>query len=252
MRLALLLALLVPSFADAAPVAQWVWSRRDVAALASVRRAHPEIRAAVSVAQIDYENGVSTHLRLSPRTVSGAAWVVRFDDSFHAAWSQPAEALATEVNAALSRLLAAARAKPSEIQLDYDCPVSRLDRFAALVRSLRGASLSGHAVWVTSLVSHVQRPEYGLLFAGAIDGHIVQLFDTGDLPSKAGAASLARALEAAALPFRIGIGAFERGRRTRHEEWIGRLAPLATSRHFRGTLVFPAGFDWTALRPRLP
>jgi hypothetical protein len=109
-------------------------------------------------------------------------------------------------------------------------------------------------VWITSLVSHVRSPEYGSNFRGVVDGHVVQLFDTGDTFSPASVERLARSLQRADIPFMVGVGTYERmlagGRRTNHRAWFEHVSDLSTVRGYRGVWIFPAGQPYLSLLPR--
>jgi hypothetical protein len=139
----------------------------------------------------------------------------------------------------------------AELQLDYDCPERRLARWAGVVRALGRGPLAGRPLWVTSLPSHVRNAGYGDLFRGAVAGHVVQVFDTGERFGANALGDLAAALDAHRLPFRLGVGAFERETRTgrtAHRAWFAAAPALAESRWYRGTWVFPAGSAWLAYR----
>jgi hypothetical protein len=254
-----------PSAAPAARSAsvdgQWVWSAADVARLSDARRTVPALLPGVWVATIAFaHDGVTQRLALSP-AVAGAtgpvAAVIRFDDAFHAAWGAADDAtLARTVGArvaALTARLDAAAPRVVEVQLDYDCPERRLPRWAALVHALARGPLAGRTVWVTSLPAHVRHPEYGALLRGAVAGHIVQLFDTGVRPTPAALAALSASLDRQALPYRVGLGAFERvrrdGARTEHLAWFAAGPLLARSPWYRGRWVFPAGARWVEHLP---
>ncbi len=244
---------------------QWVWNTADLALWRRARATHPALRPGVWVSTVWWEGGatggVQQRLALSPRPAAGAplAIVVRFDDRMHAAWlAAPDSVIAARLDARLDtllRLVAATGADAHEVQLDYDCPVRRLARWAAVVRRLHAGALAGREVWVTSLVAHVAQREYGDHFRGVVSGHIVQLFDTGDEPSRAATAHLAAQLDRAALPYRVGLGAFERvlrspdrrTRLTRHRAWFALAPALARSPWYRGLWVFPGGQPWTTL-----
>ena len=244
---------------------QWVWSTADLALWRRALATRPTVRPGVWVSTVWWEGGatggVQQRLALSPRPLAPApiAVVVRFDDRMHAAWlAAPDSVIAAQLDARVAqllRLVAATGADVREVQLDYDCPVRRLARWAAVVRRLHAGALAGREVWVTSLVAHVAQPEYGTHFRGVVSGHIVQLFDTGDEPSPAAAARLAAQLDRAALPYRVGLGAFERvlrsgdgsTRLTHHRAWFALVPALARSRSYRGLWVFPGGQPWTPL-----
>jgi hypothetical protein len=62
---------------------------------------------------------------------------------------------------------------------------------------------------MTSLTSQLRHDDFGKLFARR-DGTHPQVFDTGERFSDEAAASLRERLDRVALPFRLGLGAFER------------------------------------------
>ena len=246
---------------------QWIWSPADLARWRQAHARHPALLPGVWVSTIWWErDGARQQLALSPRPLAGQplAVVVRFDDRMHAAWLAAGDGaagdsvVAAQLDARLTELLRLVRATGAdvrEVQLDYECPVRRLARWAAVVRRLHAGALAGQEVWVTSLVAHVGRRDYGEHFRGVVSGHIVQLFDTGDEPSSAAAARLAAALDRARLPFRVGLGAFERvvpagngdARLTHHRAWFALAPSLARSAWYRGLWVFPGGQPWESL-----
>ena len=136
----------------------------------------------------------------------------------------------------VSTLTAVARsgASPGEVQLDFDCPVRLLPRYAALVKALGQGARRGRSLWITSLYAHVQAAAYGELFRGLVAGHLLQLFDTGDGLRPAQAEEVVRTVEARGVPFQLGLGAFER-------------SPL-----YRGLWIFPGGQRWLPLVEEKP
>lgn len=262
-RLALLcLALCVPARAIAAPAGQWVWSRADVDVLARARDVRADLEAAVQVAELRFLDGeVHSALRLPPAIVPRAGSVViRLHDSFHVAWSGPPEVVERALADALGRVLALVRSTAPQtrvLQLDYDCPTRFLPRWAALLAALRARGLfDGYELWITSLVAQLRDERFGRLFRPLVSGHIVQVFDTGELASEAARAELSSLLTRADLPFRVGLGAFERARggaqRTEHVAWWQLTAALAAHPRFRGTWVFAAGQNWADSLRGLP
>jgi hypothetical protein len=188
---------------------------------------------------------------LSPALIATVrAVVVRFDDSFHAFWKKSDAEIVEETDRLLSDLLhgvAATGAEPGEIQLDYDCPERLLPRWSKLLRALSARSLKNREVWITTLTSQLRRDDFGKLFRGAMTGHIPQVFDTGERFSHEAAADLRENLDRAGVPFRLGLGAFERvgaGSSTDHGRWQGALPLLEQSGWYRGLWVFPAGQPW--------
>jgi len=236
-------------WAAAAFVGQWVWSRADLLPLREVR-AERQVAAAVWVGTLSFHRGELGLTRaLSPDTAgAGAAAVLRFDDSVAKAFDAfPDDALAARLAALLPPLPA------EEVQLDFDCPVRLLPRWALLLSAL-APRLAGHRVWITTLPAHLEQPDFGGLFRGRVEGQILQLFDTGAGPEEA--ERLAERLGQAGLPFRIGLGAFERydeeGRSTGHRRWLSRLGPFRALPGFEGLWVFPAGRRWRAWLPEVP
>lgn len=261
---------------------QWIWSAPDQARWQAAARTRPALRPGLWVSTLWWEAG-AVHQRLArspapfaPTRTSGAtgvplAIVVRLDDRFHAAWAAaPDSAIGAQLDDRLRellRLVEATGARVREVQLDYDCPVRRLARWAAVVRQLHAGALTGRELWITSLVAHVAQPTYGAQFRGAVSGHIVQLFDVFGpggadariAPTPAAADHLRTALERAHLPFRLGLGAFERvlpapvtqtsgtARLTQHRGWFALAPQLARSASYRGLWIFPGGQPWESL-----
>jgi hypothetical protein len=254
-------ALLLASLAGAADPprsGQWVWNAADRDGFAAVRRERPDLVAAIWVATLDWRDGAVALRKAHPPTyvrgAAGVALVVRFDDRFHAAWDADAEQLATQVGAQLTALLARSEqlgVRPLEIQLDYDAPERRLQQWSALLHRLHDGALAGRAVWITSLPSHMAEARYGEWLRGAVDGHVLQLFDTGPQLGSDAAERVARQAAAQQLPFRVGVGAFERRSRgaaaptTEHGAWIAALPVFARQPGFSGVWVFPAGMPWS-------
>ncbi|WP_295455426.1 DUF3142 domain-containing protein [uncultured Thiodictyon sp.] len=235
----------------ASPVGQWVWSRRDLPTLEQARRVRPDVAAAVNIADLSWDGQVRTRLRLPPGLAGPPAMlVVRLDNSFHHAVPEPAGA---QLNQALGRLLAAVdpalAALP--VELDYDAPITRLPVYAAWLDTFRAGALQGRAVWITTLPSQLRDPGFGARFASRVDGIVPQVFDTGEPWTPQRAASLAADLARAAIPFALGLGGFDRPG-TRHAAWLAALPTLAELPTYRGTCVFPAGFDWSPLLKSIP
>lgn len=240
-------------------VQQWIWSKTDWEVFAATRKRVPDLREAIWVSTLMFEDGkVVQRLALPPAASSTrqeVAIVVRLDDSLHSAWEQYDDrTLAALLGARLTVLLnhvAAAGVHAPEVQLDYDCPVRHLKRWARVVGQLSRGPLAGRSIWITSLVSHVHGTGYGDLFRGAIAGHILQVFDTGGDAMPPDAGSLVALLTAERLPFRLGVAAFERvlpgERRTAHRRWFADLPIVARSPWYAGLCVFPAGRPWAHL-----
>lgn len=257
---------------------QWIWSATDLARWRQARATRPALRPGVWTSTVWWQGNatggaVRQRLALSPAMVAGApmAVLVRFDDRLHAAWLAAGDgaagdsAIAAGLDARLAELLrvvGATGADVREVQLDYDCPVRRLARWAAVVARLRRGALAGREVWITSLPSHVAQRDYGAHFRGVVSGHILQVFDTGVEPSPAAADRLVAALDRAGLPYRLGVGAFERvvpaggtpaanpggaPHLTRHRAWFALAPHFARSPAYRGLWVFPGEQPWEPL-----
>ena len=205
---------------------------------------------------------VAVQLARSPRIAGSdrVAIVIRFEDSFTKSWNnQTDSSIAAPVDSAIKTFIAVAQTAGvtiTEVQLDYDCPERLLPRWANVVRVVSRDALAGRTVWLTSLVAHVRHPEYGDLFRDIVAGHIVQVFDTGDRMSVPYARQLERMVTRHRMPFRLGVGAFERqlanGTTTNHRAWFGAARLMAGSEWFRGVWVFPGGSPWGSLLERAP
>jgi hypothetical protein len=245
-------------------VGQWIWSSRDSALLVDASRTIDSIVPTVWVGSVGaWRNGSSrVRLALSPRIAGTArvAVVIRFDDDFTGLWDNPSDsAVAATVGSAVKAILSvasSARVAITEVQLDYDCPERLLPRWANVVRMLSRGALAGQTVWLTSLVAHVRHPDYGDLFRDNVAGHIVQVFDTGDRMSVPYVNQLERMVTRHRMPFRLGVGAFERqlanGTTTNHRAWFTAARVMAGSEWFRGVWVFPGGSPWASLLERAP
>jgi hypothetical protein len=234
---------------------EWIWTRTDAAGFSTLSRQSPKLVPAVHVATV--EGDARFRRALSPAVVGQrpVALVVRFEDSFHQVWQRRDGAeLSEQLAGELARVIAETRATgvtPTELQLDYDAPVRRLPEWSAVVR--RVAPRLGLPVWVTSIPAHLADPEYGARLRGAVAGHVIQLFDTGWPCTRANATKLSRRLREQGLPFRVGIGAFERRRAGRiatdHGCWARAARTLDEQPGMRGRWVFPASAPAAAIAP---
>ncbi|MCC7345331.1 MAG: DUF3142 domain-containing protein [Deltaproteobacteria bacterium] len=241
---------------------QWIWSARDAAVFAKTKAAVPDLIPSPWIATLSFAEGrLEARRALSPALAGASpiAAVVRLDESFHRAWEAlPAPELAASLETALSDLERRAAAAGTEIlewQLDYDCPQRRLGEWAEVLRRLQSGARRDRRLWITSLISHLQDPDFGKRLQGIVAGHILQVFDTGGLPEGLAAQDLAAQLKTHALPFRLGLGAFERGKayetKTEHRLWFSALPDFAANPWYRGLWVFPAGKSWAHLLPSL-
>lgn len=240
---------------------QWIWSPADQRVFLAARQVYPDLRPGLWVSTIRFDAGTGRllqRLALPPTLVSGTplSAVVRLDESTHLAWSRLDDATIerslTAHVADLLEHLARSGARVAEVQLDYDCPTRQLARWAAVVRALKAGPLRGQEVWITSLLAHLRQPEYGDLFRGVVAGHILQVFDTGHEATPALVSEAIRLLDRQRLPFRLGVGAFERvldaAATTDHRAWFAVAGMLSRLPGYRGLWVFPAGRQWTYLR----
>jgi hypothetical protein len=259
----LLLVPVAPVSAQELTYGQWIWTTSDAQQYERVVTQVRDVVPGILVSTLKLtDHQVTQQIGLWPgteRAPGGVALVVRFDDSLHDIWRSKTVARdVVEIEAKLRWLLqSAAQADVTvrEVQLDYDCPNRRLAAWADLLARLRSDVLRKVPLWITSLPTHMQNPRYGILFTGTIAGHILQLFDVGTQLTIADARSLAAQAEGQGLPFRVGLGAFERIQPsslqqadpvllTDHSSWFAALPAFATQSHFRGAWVFPAGMPW--------
>jgi hypothetical protein len=118
------------------------------------------------------------------------------------------------------------------------------------VRYLRTHALAGDSVWVTSIIAHLREDSYGALFGEVVNGHVLQLFDTGELATESQIVEAVRLARRANMPFRVGLGAFERETkrgRTNHRAWFATVPRFATVPGYAGVWIFPAGQRWVTL-----
>jgi hypothetical protein len=238
---------------------QWIWTAADSARFAEASRTISRLAPTVWIGSVrgSRDGRVTTQLAQSPRLAgtSRVGVVIRFEDDFTAVWDQqPDSAIAEDVARALGALLAAAGTSGveiSEVQVDYDCPERLLERWSTVVSRITRDVPAGREVWLTSLVAHVRHREYGDLFRDRVAGHILQVFDTGDRMSLSNADQIERLASRHRMPFRLGVGAFERtlanGNSTDHRAWFAAARVMSRSEWYRGMWVFPAGRPWTHL-----
>lgn len=235
-------------------IGQWIWSPRDKTLYADGLKTLPGLEAAVWVATVYWKDGqFSRKLALPPFSEPSAAVVIRLDDSVNGAWKDASLKTEEDLDENIREILKhveGAGASPRIVQLDYDCPVARLAEWSEALKVLKQGSLRDADVWITSLISHVESPEFGKLFGGVVAGHVLQVFDTGDAFSEGRPAALVRDLEKQGLPFQMGFGAFERKSRegvlTQHHDWLRSLPLFSKSSLYRGAWIFPAGQPWVS------
>jgi hypothetical protein len=240
------IAALLAGAVAAASLGQWVWSARDEAVLAQSRSVLGEVRSAVWIGTVRFSDG-AIRPALAQRAGAADELVIRLDDSLHLAWDALGERqVAEQVDAAVAALLAPSGTDARPLQLDYDAPVRRIPMWGRVVRHVGASAARGRALWITSLPAHLRHAGFGSAFAGAVSGHILQVFDTGSTASATEAGSLAVAAGRAGLPFRLGLGAFER-RGTGHRAWFGLRDTLEAAPGYAGAWIFPAGRAWGEL-----
>ena len=242
---------------QAAQVGQWIWTRADVALYHESERVVPGLEAGVFVGAVHCDADSRTlHARAglpAGVTDSGAVTsVIRFEDGLDACRS--ASDSSRRFNVALDSAVRVLRSRSAQtavraVQLDYDAPQRALAAWSASVRALRGGALRGDSVWVTSLIAHLREPSYGALFRDVVDGHVLQVFDTGESASAEQVAEAVRVTRRAGLRFRLGLGAFERETsrgRTEHRAWFGAIPAFAGLPGYAGLWIFPAGNRWVS------
>jgi hypothetical protein len=248
-----------PRETPATPVlGQWIWTRADVARFAESGAARPGIEAGVFIGAIhcDAETGrLVARAGLSPAVVGGGpvTSVIRFEDGLDRCRvvNDESERFNRSLDSAVRMLRIRGASTPVHaVQLDYDAPQRALSAWATSVRYLHTHSLATDSLWVTSLIAHVREPAYGALFRGVVQGHVLQVFDTGEPATPALVAEAIQLVARARLPFRLGLGAFERRARdgpTDHRSWFRAVPAFSVVRGYRGLWIFPAGYSWVSL-----
>ncbi len=105
--------------------------------------------------------------------------------------------------------------KPKEIQCDYDCPQSRLDRYIVLLEALQKAA-GPVPVIPTTLPSWLDSPEFAKLVAGrpgyVLQVHSLQLPKTPDEPvllfDPAATRSAVKRASSLGVPFRVAMATY--------------------------------------------
>jgi hypothetical protein len=233
---------------------QWLWTARDRDIFERARATHPELVAAVLIGTVECERGaLRTQRGLSPLSAGNAprALVVRLSDSVQACVEGQSEGeLGRGLDERLAALLSEVRASGArftELQLDYDAPVSKLARWARALAYLKAHSLHGIELWITSLPVHVEQPNYGSLMRGVVAGHIIQVFDTGLRCDAENAQHSRAALQRQGMAYRVGYGAFERkgvSAQYSHSCWLGLTRSWRADPGASGSWVFPAGVSY--------
>jgi hypothetical protein len=259
-----LLAVCVSCAREAEPVrgsaalGQWIWTRADLSRFEESAAARPGLEAGVFIGAIRCDAATSrlhatAGLSANEPRAAAVTVVIRFEDGLDRCRT-PGDSRARFDHALDSAVHVLrernADAPVREVQLDYDAPQRSLDAWATSVRHLAQHALRSDTVWVTSLVAHLRQPEYGDLFRGVVRGHVLQVFDTGEAATSATVREAIRLATRAQMPFRVGLGAFERDTRrgmTDHRAWFATVPRFAAVRGYEGLWVFPAGHRWISL-----
>ncbi len=230
-----------------------MWTRRDADLFAALRGACPAARAAVCIAEVNVnqQGELGWHRALDPAAVGVGAVtaVIRIADSFHQLFERrrPVK-LATLLERTLAPLMAELTRTPDlvrSIQLDHDVGIAHLGAYAEVVQRLAEGIFRGMPLWITSLPSHLDDPDYAARFRAACAGQVLQLFDTDILPSPVTIRRLEEQLTRQVLPIELGVGTFERrrwGGTTEHTVWLS-VVPQWMVNHpqISGLWLFPAG-----------
>ncbi|MCC7054896.1 MAG: hypothetical protein IT355_16610 [Gemmatimonadaceae bacterium] len=245
-----------PGAPAAAPqLGQWIWTRGDVDRFAESAGVRPGLEAGIYIGSVGCD---ARTMRLVPRAglaatathTADVTVVIRFEDGLDQCRT-PADG-AHRFDLALDSAVQVLRARAGgatvrAVQLDHDVPQRALAAWARSVSYLHAHALAADDVWVTSLIAHLREPTYGDLFRDVVAGHVLQVFDTGE-PATARQVDEAVALaQRARMPFRLGLGAFERRTRrglTDHRAWFATVPQFAALEGYRGVWVFPAGQRW--------
>ena len=241
-----------------AALGQWIWTRADVARYMESLAAHPSLEAGVFIGSVRCDSAARrlvAQAALPPTVVPVArpVAVIRLDDGLYGCRDVSEQPAAFEQR--LDSVVRVLRRRGgavsySAVQLDHDATPRGLAAWASSVRYLRGHALVGDSVWVTSIIAHLREARYGTLFAGVVSGHVLQLFDTGEVPTESRVIEAVTLARRADLPFRIGLGAFERSTArgpTNHRAWFAAIPKFATVRGYAGVWIFPAGQRWVTL-----
>jgi hypothetical protein len=236
-------------------VGQWIWTRADLEVYSKSAPTIPGLEAGIFIGSVSCD---ALHGRLNARAGLSAASaqagsvtpVIRFEDGLYQCRHAHESDSAFDVT--LDSAVRVLRARVTgvavrAIHLDYDAPQRALAVWSRSVRFLRARSLHGDSVWVTSLIAHLREPEFGDLFRDVVDGHVLQAFDTGEEATDARVAEALRLAARANVPFRLGLGAFERQTKagpTNHVAWFATVSQFSAVRGYGGLWVFPAGQRW--------
>ncbi len=241
-----------------AAVGQWIWTRADAARYQESVKQVPALEAGVFIGSVrcdTAEHRLVAQAGLPPTVVPVArpVAVIRLEDGLddcREAADAPAP-FERQLDSAVHVLRRRGGNVPyAAVQLDHDAPQRGLAAWAASVRYLRSHALAGDSVWVTSIIAHLREASYGPLFGDVVSGHVVQVFDTGELATESQVVEAVRLVRRAGIPFRVGLGAFERATRrgpTSHRAWFATVPRFAAVPGYAGVWIFPAGQRWVPL-----
>jgi len=241
-----------------AALGQWIWTRADVARFTESRLVHPSLEASVFIGAIHCDSVSSALVAragLSPAVVDveHPTAVIRLEDGLDRCRdaSDRSAAFTQRLDSVVRMLrLRGGNVPYAAVQLDYDAPQRTLAAWATSVRHLRTHSLTNDSVWITSIIAHLREPEYGELFADVVSGHVLQVFDTGESATPERIAEALRVVRRARIPFRVGLGAFERETargRTEHRAWFDAVPRFGVVPGYQGVWIFPAENRWVTL-----
>jgi len=241
-----------------AALGQWIWTRADVSRYSESQVTHSALEAGVFIGAIhcDTSSGrLVAQAGLPPSVVPAdhPTAVIRFEDGLDRCRvvSGAAAVFERRLDSVVTVLRERGGAMPyAAVQLDYDVAQRGLAAWATSVRYLRAHALARDTVWVTSIIAHLREPQYGALFGDVVSGHVLQVFDTGEPATPERIAEAVRVVRRAGIPFRIGLGAFERETargRTAHRAWFDAVPRFASVPGYEGVWIFPAGNRWVTL-----
>jgi hypothetical protein len=234
---------------------QFLWTAADRQIFTRARARKPDLAPGILVGTI-YAHGTDVKLRRgsSPRLagVGPVEIVVRLDDSLSPLFdSHDLGALTRMLGDEIGGVLDESRdtgASVAALVLDFDAPVRLLSAWAEVVARLTDGRLSSVPVWVTSIPAHLADPSYGARLAGHVEGHVLQLFDTGLTCNAREIARVRSELRGQPLPYRLGVASYERRKNgrvsTQHGCFRRFAAEQAADRRFAGIWVFAASREY--------
>jgi hypothetical protein len=243
-----------PAAAVVPALGQWIWTRADLARYDESVAVRADLEAGVFVGAVHCD---AARLQLVPRAglaardahADGVTLVIRFEDGLDRCRTpdDTAHRFDSALDSAVRVLRFRSGAVVRAVHLDHDAPQRAIAAWAGSVHYLTTHALASDTVWVTSLIAQLREPRYGDLFRGVVAGHVLQVFDTGEPATDRQVREAVRLARAARMPFRLGLGAFERQTRrgaTDHRAWFATVPQFAAIAGYCGIWVFPAGRRW--------